>query len=435
MMFRGFFCLFICLACPWFFSQTSFKNVQLKIPKGTTYAYAQIEPSIAIHPKNQKWMAAGSVLDDYYYSRNGGKSWKSKTLKSTYGVYGDPVLLFDTTGRLHYFHLASYKKSTHLDRIVAQSTEKPCKKFTDGSFPEPNGTKVQDKHWTVCNPLNNHIYMTWTQFDAYNSANPKDSSIIVFSRSEDQGKTWSNPKRISFYGGDCLDSDNTVEGAVPAVGPKGELYVTWTGPQGLVFQKSLDGGLTWLPKEQFIGKQYGGWDLSIPGMYRANGLPILHCDLSNGPNRGNLYLNWCDQRNGEADTDVWLAVSKDQGATWSEPIKVNQDESKQHQFFTWMSIDQSNGNLYFVYYDRRNYSGNQTDVYMSVSRDGGKTFTDTRISEKPFTPDDQLFFGDYLNIASVNGIIRPIWPRLDEGKISLWVALINEADLLKLSEK
>jgi hypothetical protein len=50
-------------------------------------------------------------------------------------------------------------------------------------------------------------------------------------------------------------------------------------------------------------------------------------------------------------------------------------------------------------------------------------------------PDQEVFFGDYLNIAAVNGTIRPIWPRMDDGKTSLWIALIQEAELLKLGEK
>ncbi|MFT5860025.1 MAG: hypothetical protein ACI865_002133 [Flavobacteriaceae bacterium] len=368
-------------------------------------------------------------MTDYYYSKNGGESWKSKKMESPYGVYGDPVTIFDEEGRVYYFHLASYNKTSHLDRIVCQSAKKVCKKFNDGTSPKPNGKKVQDKHWIVVNPETNELYMTWTQFDAYNSEDPKDTSIIVFSKSSDQGMTWSDPLRISKYGGDCLDDDNTVEGAVPAVGVNGEIYVTWTGPNGLVMQKSLDGGETWLSEEKELEKQWGGWTLTIPGIYRANGLPILKCDLSDGPNRGTLYLNWCDQRNGDDDTDVWLMKSTDGGDRWSEPIRVNQDTSKHHQFFTWMDIDQSTGFLYFVYYDRRNQLDTQTDVYMSASLDGGKTFTDTRISKSAFTPSEEFFFGDYLNVAAVNGVIRPIWPRYDSGEVSLWVALLAENDL------
>ena len=175
--------------------QAQFKLVQLPAPVDIVYEYSQVEPSIAINPLNPKVMAAGSVLSDYYYSKNGGKKWKSKTLKSPYGVYGDPVLMFDTKGRVYYFHLASYK-DVHLDRIVCQSADKVCADFSEGSFPKPNGTKVQDKHWTVINQENNEIYMTWTQFDAYDSDDPADSSIIVFSKSADQGETWSDPVNL-----------------------------------------------------------------------------------------------------------------------------------------------------------------------------------------------------------------------------------------------
>ena len=406
------------------FSQ-EYKVVQLPLPKNAEYRYAQCEPSIAIHPKNPKIMIAGTILNDYYYSKNGGKRWESKSITSPYGVFGDPVLIFDTTGRPYYFHLASYKATSHLDRIVCQSADKVCSDFNDGTFPKPNGKKVQDKHWIVVNPFTNDLYMTWTQFDAYNSKNPKDSSLIVFSKSTDQGKTWSDPLRISKFGGDCLDDDETVEGAVPAVGPNGELYVTWTGPKGLVMQKSMDGGATWLPEEVQLEKQWGGWTLEIPEMNRANGLPILKCDLSGGPDRGALYLNWCDQRNGETDTDVFIKKSTDGGETWSDAIKVNQDDSQKHQFYTWMDVDQSTGFLYFVYYDRRNYDDAQTDVYMSVSKDGGQTFTDTKLSKTPFTPTKSVFFGDYLNISAVKGVIRPIWSRMDDGLITLWVALVD----------
>lgn len=402
--------------------------VQLPKPCGTNYQFSQVEPSIAIDPSNPLNMAAGTILSDYYFSKDGGKTWKSKTLKSAYGVYGDPVLMFDKEGRVYYFHLSNYSKATWLDRIVCQTSDKVNKGFTKGSFPKPNGTKAQDKHWVAYDSDSSVVYMTWTEFDEYESEKPGDSSRIVFSKSEDRGETWSDPIPISYYNGDCLDNDNTVEGAVPAVGPNGELYVTWTGPKGLVFQRSLDGGNTWMEREKLITEHYGGWTLDIPGIYRANGLPILHCDQSEGPNSGTLYLNWCDQKEGSNDTDVWLMKSTDGGETWSDRIRVNQDSPGKHQFFTWMDIDQSTGYLYFVYYDRRNHEDTKTDVYTAISRDGGSSFQELLITDTPFTPNPLQFFGDYLNIDAVNGIVRPIFPRSDALKISLWVALLEESD-------
>lgn len=411
------------------------KRIKLERPNQAVYASSQIEPSIAINPKNTDQIVVGSVLNDFYYSNDAGKTWSSESIQSKYGVWGDPVLMFDTANTAYYFHLASYKKTSHLDRIICQKAtinaenELRVDMFDEGTFTEPNGTKVQDKHWTVLNKETNEIYMTWTQFDAYNSNRPGDSSIIVFSKSSDKGATWTTPKRISFYAGDCLDNDETVEGAVPAVGPNGEIYVTWTGPKGLVIQKSLDGGETWLPKERKIGKHYGGWALDIPGIYRANGLPILKCDLSDGPNRGALYLNWCDQRNGEDDTDVWVVKSLDGGESWGDPIRVNQDTSKRHQFFTWMTLDERTGYLYLVYYDRRNTAGTDTETYLSYSTDGGESFTDLEISSKAFTPDPDLFFGDYLNIDAVEGEIYAVWPILKKGNIELFVGKTTEQKL------
>ncbi|NRA11872.1 MAG: glycosyl hydrolase, partial [Crocinitomicaceae bacterium] len=92
---------------------------------------------------------------------------------------------------------------------------------------------------------------------------------------------------------------------------------------------------------------------------------------------------------------------------------------------------QSSGFIYFVYYDRRNYDDTRTDVYISTSRDGGKTFVDTKVSEKPFIPSTEMFFGDYLNIDAVDGQIRPIWPSMTDEKIKLHVGLVSEKALKK----
>jgi hypothetical protein len=432
---RPFVCLIVFLWTIESSAQTPFTCVQLPKNGIKSEFHGQTEPSIAIDPNNPEIIAAGCIIDEYFYSTDGGKNWSSYALKSTYGVWGDPVVAFDYDGRVYYFHLADYKKTHWIDRIVCQTASKVNGKMSDGTFPKPNGAKAQDKQWVAVNPINNELYLTWTQFDKYDSKEPQDSSIIMFSKSRDQGKTWSLPKRISYFAGDCIDDDNTVEGAVPALGPNGEIFVTWSGPKGLVMQVSHDGGDTWLSQERIIGAHPGGWTFNIPGINRANGLPVLTSDLSQGPHRGTLYLNWCDQRNGKTDTDVWLATSNDGGNSWSEPIRVNQDSSKRHQFFTWMAVDQSTGYLYFVYYDRRNHADNTTDVYVSVSRDGGRTFQDVRVSDRPFVPKSTVFFGDYLNIAAVNGTIRPIWPRMDEGNISLNVTLIDEATLQNLDVK
>jgi hypothetical protein len=388
------------------------------------------EPSIIINPKNTDELYAGSNIDNYYYSIDGGFTWTEGILYSAQnGVWGDPVMLCDTSGAFYFFHLSNPPDGNWIDRIVCQKALGPGQAWNDGTYMGLNGTKAQDKHWAAVDWKNNNIYVTWTQFDQYGNPNPDFYSNILFSKSTDGGMTWAAAKQINKVSGDCVDSDNTVEGAVPTVGPNGEIYVAWAGPEGLVFDRSLDQGETWLNDDIFISDIGGGWDYAIPGIYRANGLPITVCDTSGGPYTGNIYVNWTDQRNGFNDTDVWLAKSTDGGNTWSDPIRVNDDPPARQQFFTWMAIDQTNGYLYFVFYDRRNYSAQSTstDVYMARSTDGGETFTNFLVSEEPFTPTPNVFFGDYTNLTVHNNVIRPIWARLNNNQMSIYTAIIDTA--------
>ncbi len=378
------------------------------------------EPSINIDPKHPNVLIAGANLNSCYISKDTGHTWSQQFMYSSYGVWGDPTISVDTNSNFYYFHLSNPSTGNWIDRIVCQKTSNNGISWSDGSYAGLNGKKMQDKQWCAVDRKNNNLYITWTQFDDYNKPDTSYKSNILFSKSTDAGLTWSSPKQINKVSGDCLDMDNTVEGATPAIGPNGEIYVSWAGPNGLVFNQSLDKGETWLKEEIVITSIPGGWDYHIPGIYRCNGLPVTACDLSNGPNRGTIYINWSDQRNGTTNTDVWIVKSQDGGATWSAPRKVNDDNSNRHQFLTWMALDQTDGHLYFVFYDRRHYSSDSTDVYVAESIDGGNHFINHLISETPFLPDPNVFFGDYNNIIAHNGIVRPIWTRLNNGKLSQW---------------
>lgn len=405
-----------------------FQNVRLPLPKKAEYYYSQVEPSICINPKNTNEVIAGSVMNDYYYSADGGKTWNSKSIKSKWGVNGDPCMMIDTLGRYYYFHLSNIKGEALVGGMVCQRSSKLKGKFNKEGHTLMNG-KFHDKQWVALNPKTNHIYMTWTQFDAYDSNRPEDFSHILFSKSEDGGITWINPIQLSTEPGDCKDNDKTAEGAVPAIGPNGEIYVAWSRNDSIWLNVSLDDGKTWLQHERYIADQPVGWVIDIPGIYRCNGLPVTVCDLSPATTNGTLYVNWADQRNGIENTDIWLIKSTDKGKTWSAPKRINDDESNHHQFLTWMTIDQTTGYLYTVFYDRRNHNDNKTDVYLAVSKDGGEHFKNYKISESPFLPNPRIFFGDYTNISAHNGVIRPIWTRLHSGNISLYTALVEQGQL------
>ncbi|MEO5572446.1 MAG: T9SS type A sorting domain-containing protein [Bacteroidia bacterium] len=397
------------------------------------------EPSIIINPKNTNQLVAGANFDNVYYSTDGGLTWINNLINSAYGIWGDPCLTVDTTGNFFYFHLSdsqfggSFGGPGWLDRMVCQRSTNGGATWSTGTYTGldvNDSTKDQDKPWSIVDhtgtsPYQNHMYLSWTEFDDYGSTTAGDSSRILFSKTTDEGATWSTAISISQFSGDCIDEDNTAEGAVPAVGPNGEVYVAWSNNQVIYFDRSLDGGQTWLPGDIAVSTQPVGWDYSIPGLFRCNGLPITACDISGSPYNGTIYVNWTDQRNGLSDTDVWLSKSTDNGNTWSLPARVNNDPPGKHNFMSWMTIDQATGTIYIVFYDRRNYNNTQTDVYLAYSTDGGATFTNVKISASPFIPTPGIFFGDYINITAHNGKVRPIWTRIASGISSVWTAIID----------
>ncbi len=396
------------------------------------------EPSIIINKANPQNMVVAENSFYYQVSNDGGYTWQNLLIDpSSWGFCCDSSLNSDTQGNIYFFHLSYYDYDSWIDRIVCQRLTNNGNYFTQESYTGLNPPKKQDKQWAVIDQASGNIYVTWTQFDEYGTSNPFKYTNIHFSKSTDGGQTWSQPIQINEVSGNCVDSDDTVEGAVPAIGPNGEIYVSWAGPAGLVFDKSTDGGQTWLIHDILINDINtigGGWDYDIPGLNRCNGLPVTKCDISNGPYRGTIYVNWSDQRNGTDNTDIFLSKSTDGGNTWSAPVKVNDDNSGKHQFLTWMDIDQSTGYLYFVFYDRRNYNDDHTDVYMAISKDGGETFGNIKISENSFVPDASYFFGDYTNVNAYNGVIRPVWTYLDGSSQSLWTAIVSESDFVSIEK-
>ncbi len=395
------------------------------------------EVAIVINPKNTNKIVAGSNLNLYYYSTNGGYNWTQGTLTSTYGVNYDPCVIVDTNGAFYYFHLSNPQSGGYLiDRIVCQKSSNDGMTWTNGTFFGYNPPRAQHvKDWACVDwsgsPRRNYIYACWTQFDQYNSTNTSDSSNILFVRSSDGGTTWSVPLRINQKAGTAIDGDNAVEGAVPCVGPNGEIYTSWAGPVGpggayaIVFDKSSDGGSTWLTNDIYVTDEPGGWLYTVPGVIQVLGCPVTSCDISTGPFRGNIYINWTDQRNGVTDTDIWFKKSTNGGLNWSALKRVNDDPPGKQQFMSWMTVDEITGHIYIVFYDRRNYTDNQNDVYVAYSTDGGENFVNLRVSQSPFLTTGSAFIGHYINIDAYNNVIRPIWTRWVAGNLSIWTAIAD----------
>ena len=379
------------------------------------------EPSIVINPKNPLQIAAGSNIYNSYYSTDGGATWITGFLNSSLTVYGDPCLVADSSGNFFYFHLVQ-----GIDKIVCQKSTDGGVTYNDGSYTSNNNFLLEDKEWAAVDPTNNNIYVTWTEYDNGFNPGPTDSSRIYFAKSTDNGLTFTSGLRICQYAGDCLYLD--ITDPHPFVGPSGEVYVTFMDSNGIRFNRSLDTGNTWLSQQPLI-ESGGDYRYNVlSGVTRIRTMPYSSCDKSNSPYRGNLYVSWADQRNGINNSDVFIIKSSDGGTTWTNALKVNSDSSNLHQYRNAMAVDQTNGYIYIVYYDRRNYPDNDTsDVYISKSTDGGDHWIDYKISNEGFYSDGGTFDGDYIDIAAHAGIVRPIWTTINNFSSGVWTSLYDES--------
>ena len=403
------------------------------------------QPSIFISPKSPNVMISSFVNDKtmqssrtktrqnkIYYSRDYGRSWSARNIKSKYGDFGDPCIIADDAGAFYYFHLSDPKKmgwdgQMVMDRIVCQRSGNG-RTWNGGTYTGLNGIKKHEKPWATFDETSGRIYVAWTQYDHYASTNPQDSANIMISYSPDRGLSWTPPVRINQYGGDCQGENNTPVSAIPSAGPGQEVYVTWAYDEKIYFDRSIDGGVSWLKTDIVVAEQPGGWHPYIPGFGKASCAPVSGCDMSYGAYYGNIYVCWADQRKGENDSDIWISRSSDKGDTWSAPKQVNDDDVKlmgSHQCYNWMSVDPITGYIYIVFYDRRNHKDQKTDVFLATSTDGGNTFKNEMISSRPFEPDPDVYMGDYINIVAYGGFVRPIWTDLHDGRISILTAIID----------
>ena len=266
-------------------------------------------------------------------------------------------------------------------------------------------------------------HATWTQFDVYKSKQKNDFSVIYYSRS-DEGKTWTTPKQLNSFNGDCLDGDSTVKGPMPCVGVNGEVYVTWAGPKGLAFQCSLDSGKTWLKEEKIINPLKGGWATKVDEI-KTNGLPFIACDNSKGEFRGRIYVTWSDEKNGMKDKDVFLVYSDDKGKSWVDRLLLSYKPNHKEQFKPCMKIDSLTGFIYILYFDKQDHAyGKETDLTLALSKNGGLKFDFYKLNTKPF-----LFNSNFTELVDNNGI-RAGWVQVDASKrFGLYEVLVNDSTI------
>jgi hypothetical protein len=203
------------------------------------------------------------------------------------------------------------------------------------------------------------------------------------------------------------------------VGPSGEIYVAWesfgdTGSlqaRAIEIAKSIDGAATFSAPVTVATPNCAGDCADWQGLFHSNEYPSLA--VGKGPHRGAVYLAWNAGNLQVPDmlattgsynfTDIMFSRSADGGATWSTPVRVNDNQesagtSLSDQFEPAMATD-STGRIAICFYDRRNDPRNfRIDRYCATSPGGG-VWTNTRITQQNFPSivgEDVLVAPDYM---------------------------------------
>jgi hypothetical protein len=211
-------------------------------------------------------------------------------------------------------------------------------------------------------------------------------------------------------------------GASPVIAADGTYYVFWRDSfqDFLWFSRSDDQGETWSPDASIVEMNPLPSTLQ-PGGFRMVNLPVAAAN----PIDGSLVVVWNDQRFG--DPDVLAVRSDDRGETWSEPVRANDDVGTAAQFLPWLAFDAA-GRLHVVWYDRR-HDPAEIDVYYARSSDGGASFEpNVRITAEgflpvlPTEPGASPFIGDYNAIAAGPSYVYPFYQDARRGEQDVWVA-------------
>jgi BNR/Asp-box repeat len=217
-----------------------------------------------------------------------------------------------------------------------------------------------------------------------------------------------------------------------AIGPYGQLMMAYQTPSGgqgpATIYTALDpdgvgpaGFNTAVPT---VVTNVGGFDYIPAQSGRSVDAEVgLAWDRSRGHR---LYLMWTSENPDESnDMDINVIRSNDAGATWSAPVRVNNDATTHSQFNPKIALDQTTGFLAVTWYDCRNDNGqggtddtngianDDAEMAIAFSPNGGVSFGRniplSRAASNDNDAHNGIDYGDYEGLAYVGGYIYPAW--------------------------
>ncbi len=356
------------------------------------------ECPITVDPTNPSRMAIGwRQFDDvtsnfrqagYGYTTDGGLTWTFPGVLQPGVFRSDPVTNCDELGNFFYLSLEStINLSFFCDDVWRSTNGGQSWTLISGE----RGAVGGDKQWfTIDKTCGAGHHFQYQAFDQANCAGG------LFNRSIDAGATWQTPINIPnqpTYG--TLDVDSN-----------GNLYV---GGEGFDFRCARSSNAQFGNQtpvfDQNTSVNMGG-DLVGGGINPGglDGQAFLAVDHSGTATNDYIYMLASVEPPGRSTTDVMFVRSTDGGATFSAPVRVNDDNnsSKWHWFGTFSVAP--NGRLDAVWYDNRNANNFDSQLFYSYSTDAGVTWSPNVPVSNPFNPQEgwpnQNKIGDYITIVS-----------------------------------
>jgi hypothetical protein len=425
---------------------------------------AHSEPMVAINPANPLNLLGGSKFftDPAHYrfqigtyvSFDGGCSWADNGVLPGFQsneITSDISIAYGPKNRVYVAVL--YSDNVRDSGIAVLTSSDGGKTFGQPVrvFDDPTGAVFSDKPWITVDTSGGRydgtIYVVWS-YD-YGGSCGYDNACkqgLAFSSSIDDGNTFSDVRQVEGEAPFCTNpargrdptarTCDAVLGAIPTVMPNGTLAVAFqyfdlmssgSIPSRLAIVTSPDGGASWT-SPVLIATISDIAGIFPPDRYRNDSLPAFAA----GPTRGSLFIAWADKTTG--DSDILFAASTDAGATWSRPVRVNDDATRngENQFQPQLAVA-PNGVVTISYFDtRRDPHHHLIDVYLAQSTDGGVTFLPSvRVTTQSWDPSlgapvdgsGQQFIGDYQGLAVTNQYAYPFWNDSRTGSQEIFTAV------------
>lgn len=427
------------------------------------------EPTVAIDPADPQRMIAFAIdlstlnFDPNMYGTNrgflstdGGRTWSDRGpipylpggTDVTYS--GDPVALFGPGGVAYLASLASFPTGdggpspggiyVHRSFDGGETWGLPVLAVEDAYDPERDYCNGTDKEWLSADPRTGRLYLAYTLFEwdkCTSYGDPFDVAYysglsdlgIWLTTSDDQGGTWSAPRKL--WRGYAL-------GAFPQVTPDGTILiafwstVTLSGTvcptavgmvparaggspfAAMVVARSTDGGGSWsYHQEPMCGVEP---ELLKPGAFVGGNLdPSLSVDASTGI----AYVAWPAYSPVDQRFAVKAIASADSGGTWSAPVELREGED--HALMPFVEADAGVARLIYMTTtpDAKGYllgsPGAKGDTFLVESTDGGRTWSDpfrlsTASADYSGSGVDRVAdVGDYIGMDVAGGRVAAIW--------------------------